>query len=74
MDNLDQDIAVEPQMIPRQCGGWLALSPPGARLRIGVTATTEEAARAGFRQALARWAESLRNESTGLSRAADLSR
>lgn len=47
----------EPKIVRRQCGGWLAVSPPSTTLRIGVTADTEEEVRAQFRRARDRWAE-----------------
>lgn len=43
------------RIVHRKCGGWLALSPTGFPLQIGVTAETEEGARASFAQTLARW-------------------
>lgn len=51
--------AHEPALIRRLSGGWLAVSPVDARLRIGVTAPTEEEARAAFRVELSRWFEIL---------------
>lgn len=48
-----QEIA--PKVRERQCGGWLAVSEENAELKIGVTADTEEGARAAFSNALIRW-------------------
>lgn len=46
---------VAPRLIKRDCGGWLAVSPPGAALSLGVTAATEADAVAKFRAAETRW-------------------
>jgi len=60
MDMPSQRLAqIEPQIVHRECGGWLATTPASAALRMGVTAVTEDEARAKFRQAVSRWAESL---------------
>ena len=49
--------AVEPQLIERQCGGWLAITPRGWPISIGVTAATVAEASAAFRVALDRWSK-----------------
>ena len=46
---------IEPQLLRRLDGGWLAVSGPGAWIRIGVVADTEEEARQRFQQELAAW-------------------
>jgi len=46
---------VRPQILPRACGGWLAVSPRLARFSIGVTAATEKEAEELFRFEFARW-------------------
>jgi hypothetical protein len=48
-----------PRLVPRHCGGWLALAPKGASLRIGVWADSEEAAREKYRTALDGWQSTL---------------
>lgn len=48
-----------PRLVERRCGGWLALAPRGASLRIGVWADSEDQAREKYRTALAGWQESL---------------
>lgn len=53
---------IRPEMIRRVCGGWLAVSPKNARLRVGVTAATEDDARELFRQTIERWVEILAAE------------
>jgi len=77
MDSHGQAITqIEPMVIRRECGGWLATTPIGETPRIGITAATEDEVRNRFRQAMARWAETLQEspaEAPGLSRAADLS-
>jgi hypothetical protein len=59
MQQVEKLAAIQPRLVPRECGGWLALSPDAA-LRIGVTAPTELEAREAFRHALNRWIETLR--------------
>jgi hypothetical protein len=46
---------VEPVLIERRCGGWLAITPRGWPLGIGVTADTRDAAVMQFREMLERW-------------------
>jgi len=46
---------VSPHLIHRRCGGWLAKTPDGWPLGIGVTGDTKEAAVAEFESALDRW-------------------
>ncbi len=50
---------IEPNLVRRACGGWLALAPTGAIVRIGVTASTEGEARDQFRFVFNRWVEIL---------------
>lgn len=57
-DEMNRQI-IHPRLIERECGGWLALSPFDAQIRIGVTANTEEAARHEFARSIARWEEIL---------------
>lgn len=45
----------QPQLIERACGGWLALAPREAPVRIGVTADDEGAAREALTAALKEW-------------------
>ena len=35
----------KPRIIHRNCGGWIALSPLGSDLQIGITAATEQEAK-----------------------------
>jgi len=46
--------AVRPLLIKRRCGGWLAITPKGWPLGIGVTAETEAEAVTKFREELDR--------------------
>lgn len=46
---------VEAVVTERACGGWLAVSAPGALLRVGATGTTESEALAGFERAVRRF-------------------
>jgi hypothetical protein len=50
---------IQPNLTRRAGGGWLAVAPKGAFLRVGVTATTEEEAREKFRSTVHRWLEIL---------------
>ena len=45
----------EPRLIERMCGGWLAVSPRGSSLKIGVMGDTEDAARGAFAAAIQQW-------------------
>lgn len=59
---------MEIRLIERQCGGWLALSPVGDPIQIGVTRPTKPAALAGFKESYLRWQQllGLRPEPTGI--------
>ena len=46
---------VFPRMIERACGGWLAVSPEGCSIRIGVAADGREEAAAAFSLAMKQW-------------------
>lgn len=46
---------VKPDILPREGGGWIAVSPRWARFSIGVTAETEDAVRIAFRLTFERW-------------------
>lgn len=50
---------MEPNLIERESGGWLALSPDASGLRIGVTAETADAARRAYEAARAAWQQLL---------------
>ena len=56
MDSINSDYCqIRPNVVPRDCGGWLATAPKWSPLRIGVTAATEAEAREDFRTALEHW-------------------
>ena len=57
-----KNIDVTPELINRTCGGWLAVTPSDAPLRLGVTAQTESEAREKFACAVNRWMEILAGE------------
>ncbi len=57
--------AIRPRLIERACGGWLAISPADAGLRIGVTAQTEQEARDKFMEMFVEWKRSIEVDSTG---------
>lgn len=44
-----------PRLLRRLNGGWLAVSGPGAEIRIGVEAETADEARKRFAEALQLW-------------------
>jgi hypothetical protein len=50
---------VEPHTLRRTGGGWLAVSPSGARFSIGVTGPTEDEARERFCFTWNKWLETL---------------
>lgn len=49
--------SVKPQIIERVRGGWMAITPRGWPLSIGVMADSEAEARAAFDAELLRWAK-----------------
>jgi hypothetical protein len=49
--------AVLPVFIERQCGGWLAVTPHGWPVGIGVTADTKANAEQKFKDELVRWSK-----------------
>jgi hypothetical protein len=51
---------INPDLIRRFGGGWLAISPKGAFLSIGVTAKTEYEARQKFGLTYKNWLEILK--------------
>jgi len=46
---------MRPRIIPRKCGGWLAVSNDADPVKIGVTAASEVDADLEFRTARERW-------------------
>ena len=46
--------AVDPVVVQRPCGGWLATTPQGWPLGVGVTADTKASAERKFREELDR--------------------
>lgn len=55
MENIYDSVMNEPQVLERACGGYLAISAPGAVLRIGADGRTEEEARQRFAELVRRW-------------------
>jgi hypothetical protein len=47
--------SVSPHLLRRESGGWLAISEPGAAIRIAVIGLTAEDARDRFAGELAEW-------------------
>jgi hypothetical protein len=58
-EHMDIDGKIQPLVVRRECGGWLATTPSGEVPRIGVTAPTEEEARSRFQRAMAAWTADL---------------
>ena len=54
-----RDVAIPPRIIERRCGGWIAVSGPGAEIRIGVTADSKEGALKKFEAAMLDWQRTL---------------
>lgn len=54
--------AVNPEVILRECGGWLAVAPQHAAFKIALTGNTEREAVERFRAAWNLWAETLRSQ------------
>jgi len=54
-----------PNLIRRPHGDWLAASPQGASLCIGVIGATEREARDYFEATIARWFEIIRDTNNG---------
>lgn len=50
---------IRPQLIRRNYGGWLAISPANCGICIGVDAPTEKEALTRFRSEFSRWLEIL---------------
>lgn len=48
---------IGPVLMERRCGGWLAVTPRGWPLGIGVTADTKAAAKEKFQEELERFAK-----------------
>jgi len=56
---------MEPKVSERSCGGWLATSPAGAALKIGVVGQSEADARERFIHSVDCWRQNLQ---AGLAR------
>jgi hypothetical protein len=50
---------MEPRLLERACGGWLAIAPPDSPVAVAVTADDEQAARDRLHEALEEWARLL---------------
>lgn len=54
-----------PRIIPRECGGWLAISNAADPVKIGVTAASEAEAIYEFDKARERWRAILESDAAG---------
>jgi hypothetical protein len=61
IENADE---IQPHLMRRTCGGWLAVAPRTALFRIGVTALTEKDVIEKFRFEYGRWVELFKLENT----------
>lgn len=56
MDTIESRIGqIKPRLMPREGGGWLAVSPGWARFSVGVVAPTENEAIHKFCTVYGRW-------------------
>lgn len=55
-------LQIQPDLIERECGGWLAVSPVNASIRIGVTGSTKDDAASRFALSIRKWVETLYNK------------
>lgn len=55
MDDIAALYRVEPRLIARNGGGWIAVTPRGWPLAVGVIAESQDAACRAFEAALQRW-------------------
>lgn len=58
---------MEPTLIERECGGWLAVAPPGTSPAIAVTGESAEAAQREFGLSWEAWQALLAQASQGQS-------
>jgi hypothetical protein len=58
------DYDIQPDLVRRTTGGWLAVAPKGAKFPIGVTAPTAEEAQERFRSSYNSWLLLLESENT----------
>lgn len=55
--DLQHSMAVDPILLRRENGGWLAVAPTGAPFRIAVAAWSADDARHRFEREMREWAE-----------------
>jgi hypothetical protein len=60
----DAKARIEPDLVRRSCGGWLAIAPLNTPIRIAVTAQTPEKAVEKFLFTFKRWVEILEGVGT----------
>jgi len=60
---IEGDINVIPNLYRRACGGWIAVSPDTAGIKMGVIGETEGEAIARFRASYSEWLKNLDSES-----------
>ena len=65
---------LRPRIIPRKCGGWLAVSNDADPVQIGVTAASEVDADLQFQQTRRRWQAILESETAVMGAPASYSR
>lgn len=57
MQNSSNHVFLNPDLVRRTGGGWLAIAPSGALFSIAVTASTESEAKEKFCSVYNRWIE-----------------
>ena len=60
--NADKFRDIQPHITSRVSGGWLAATPQGAVLSIGVTGDTEQDAKKRFYDTLDKWAQCINDD------------
>lgn len=48
---------IQPELIERRCGGWLAVTPRCVAIRIGAVGESAEEASANFNALIEQWAQ-----------------
>lgn len=59
---MNRNSTLEPELIERARGGWLAVTRREAPIRIGAAGRTEDEAREGFARLVAQWEKSREEE------------
>ena len=65
--NLEENLIkqIEPDLLERHCGGWLAKSPGNCPIKIGITGHTKEDAKARYQLSIRKWVDTLYSNNYG---------